>query len=346
MLRGKSQMKILLGFLLVLILVDLYMGIPIEPLITDTLIRLPMNGLFVLSLLPMLNTGMGFNFGMPVGILGGLLGISTVMNFKIRGMWGFICAILLTMLICTVFGKLYGKILVKASGKEEISGNFLGLSLVPLFCIVWITIPFKNPVMIYPVGGKGLRPKIGLDNYFNKIIEDMLKIKIGNLTIPLGYLLCFFAVCGLIYFLFKSSLGENMMNVGENEEYCSIMGLPVEKIKKQAVMVSTILAGIGICFYSQSYGYLELYNAPKSIAFSAVSALLIGGCTETKGKISHVILGTVIFHGIYVFSIPLANKLFIPELAEICRTILTNVIILFAMLGTYKKEKRLEKNRI
>ena len=339
----KFQMKLLTGFLLLLLIVNVRLGIPILPLIKDLLIRLPMNGLFVLSLIPMLNAGMGFNFGMPVGILAGLLGISTVMNFGLRGMGGFLAAMALTTVLCILFGDVYGRVLLRSAGKEEISGNFLGLSLVPLFCILWVTIPFDNPVMIYPVGGQGLRPKIGLDGYYAGVIEDLLRMEIGGLSIPVGYLLCFLAVCFALWLIFQSSVGQNILSVGENEEYCRIMGLPVASLKKQAVILSTILAGLGICFYSQSYGYLELYNAPKAVAFSAVSALLIGGCSEHSGKVSQVIWGTLLFHGIYVFSIPLANELFIPELAEICRMILTNLIILLAMFRIERREPHAAK---
>ena len=55
--KFKLQKNVLLIFLLVMIAVSCYMGIPIRPLLTDMLIRLPMNGVFVLSLLPMLNAG-------------------------------------------------------------------------------------------------------------------------------------------------------------------------------------------------------------------------------------------------------------------------------------------------
>ena len=158
--------------------------------------------------------------------------------------------------------------------------------------------------------------------------------------IPVGYLLCFFIVCVIIYIIFKSNIGQNMLALGENEAYCEIMGLQSNKIKMTAIVLSTIIAGVGICFYSQSYGYLELYNAPKAIAFSAASALLIGGCTEHNGNILNVIVGTLIFHGI---SVPLANELVATELTEITRSILTNVIILFAMFKETKKEKNVEK---
>ena len=130
-----------------------------------------------------------------------------------------------------------------------------------------------------------------------------------------------------------------MLALGENEAYCEIMGLQSNKIKMTAIVLSTIIAGVGICFYSQSYGYLELYNAPKAIAFSAASALLIGGCTEHNGNILNVIVGTLIL----VFSVPLANELVATELTEITRSILTNVIILFAMFKETKKEKNVEK---
>ena len=56
-----------------------------------------------------------------------------------------------------------------------------------------------------------------------------------------------------------------------------------------------------------------------------------------------MIVGTLIFHGILVFSVPLANELVATELTEITRSILTNVIILFAMFKETKKEKNVEK---
>ena len=85
------------------------------------------------------------------------------------------------------------------------------------------------------------------------------------MMIPVGYLLCFLVVCGLIHLFFKSNLGQNMLDVGENEDYCQIMGLDVAKIKKTAIVLSTIIAGVGICFYSQSYGYLGFTMLPRPL---------------------------------------------------------------------------------
>lgn len=169
--KFKLQKNVLLIFLLVMIAVSCYMGIPIRPLLTDMLIRLPMNGVFVLSLLPMLNAGMGFNFGMPVGIIAGLISISTVMNFEITGVKGFLCVLLLTILISFVFGRIYGRILIKASGTEEITGNFLGLSIIPLSCILWVTIPFDNPVMLFQSQEKECVQRLGWKDILTKSLK-------------------------------------------------------------------------------------------------------------------------------------------------------------------------------
>ena len=111
----KLRKSVLLIFLLGLIAACWYMDIPIKPLLTDMLVRLPMNGVFVLALLPMLNAGMGFNFGMPVGVIAGLLGISTIMNFGLKGMPGFLCVILTTVLVGWAFGEVYG---LHGAGKQ------------------------------------------------------------------------------------------------------------------------------------------------------------------------------------------------------------------------------------
>ena len=58
-------------------------------LFNESLVKLVMNGVLVLSLIPMLNVGAGMNFGLPVGIIGGLLGMCMAVNFRMTGLYGF-----------------------------------------------------------------------------------------------------------------------------------------------------------------------------------------------------------------------------------------------------------------
>ncbi|GAB1428444.1 hypothetical protein MASR2M17_18740 [Aminivibrio sp.] len=96
--------------------------------------------------------------------------------------------------------------------------------------------------------------------------------------------------------------------------------------------LSTVLGAIGIIVYSQSYGYAQLYTAPLMMAFPAVAAILIGGATASRAKVSHVIIGVVLFQGLLTTALPVANEVFVgTDLSEIMRMIIQNGIILYAL---------------
>ncbi|HOB16990.1 MAG TPA: hypothetical protein PKN74_07935, partial [Defluviitoga sp.] len=65
--------------IIVLFLVGLFVlafitGVAVPPLIGDSLRRIGMNGVLVLAMVPTIRSGIGPNFGLPIGIIGGLLG--------------------------------------------------------------------------------------------------------------------------------------------------------------------------------------------------------------------------------------------------------------------------------
>jgi simple sugar transport system permease protein len=92
------------------------------------------------------------------------------------------------------------------------------------------------------------------------------------------------------------------------------------------------MGAIGIIIYSQGYGYTQLYTAPLMMAFPAVAAVLIGGATASRAKVSHVIIGVVIYQGLFTTALPVANQLFEgTDLSEILRMVIQNGIILYAL---------------
>ena len=128
-----------------------------------------------------------------------------------------------------------------------------------------------------------------------------------------------------------------MLAVGENERFCQLSGIKINRVRTTAIILSTVIGAVGICVYAQSYGFVELYNAPLSHSFPAVSAILIGGCIGRRAGIFHAVLGTYLYQTIYLLSAPIANAILIPQMSEIVRMIITNGIILYAFL---KQERR------
>lgn len=330
--RLKPPQIIISAFLILLIGLSYILHMDLVVLMNESMVKLVMNGVLVLSLIPMLNVGAGMNFGLPVGIIGGLVGMCLAVNFRMTGFYGFFMAILFTLMICTLLGWIYGLILNRVKGREEIAGIFIGFSFIPLMNYFWTLAPFQNREMLYPIGGQGLRPKISLENYFNHILDNCGLISIGNIEIPVGLIVIFAIICLFLYLYFRTKIGRATIAVGENEAFAKLSGINISQTRLIAIIISTIIAGFGICIYAQSYGFIQLYDEPLSMAFPAVSAILIGGSTGKKTFIFEAILGTYLLQSMYLLSVPIANEILVPELTEILRTFITYGIILYALL--------------
>ena len=123
-----------------------------------------------------------------------------------------------------------------------------------------------------------------------------------------------------------------MSAAGANPKFAAASGINVDKNRIIGTILSTFLGAVGVIVYSLSFGFLQLYLAPLYMAFPAVAAVLIGGASTSKIKISHVIIGTFLFQGLLTVAMPVANEL-VPEgnLSEMLRVIVQNGIILYAL---------------
>jgi simple sugar transport system permease protein len=344
-LKRNAPQFIISAFLLAMITVTVFFTeLPLSGLIGNALVRFFMNGVLVLSLVPMLNAGVGINYGLPVGILAGLVGMCIAVNFHISGMLGFTVASLFSVLVSMPVGYGYARILNRVRGQEETAGLFIGFSAVFIMSFFWTIAPFNNPEMLWPIGGEGLRPTIGLRSSFSQVLNNLGAFDVGQISIPAGGILFFVFLCLLIISFTRTRVGWTLSVVGENEAYATASGIDVKRTRTLAVVLSTTLAAIGICVYAQSFGFIELYDAPLMAAFPAASAILLGGSSGKKASIIHVILGTFLFQMVYIFSSPLANTLLIPEMSEILRVVITNGIILYALLYQGGSKTGVEKN--
>ncbi len=319
-------------FLILMMFLAFRLEIPLNWIISDALVRLVMNGVLVLSLVPMLRAGIGINFGLPVGVIAGLLGLCMSVNMSIKGLLGLSAGILFSIPFAVALGYGYAGILNRVKGKEEITATFVGFSFIPLMNFFWSTAPFTNPAMLWPIGGKGMRPVIGLKSYFAKALNQLWMVEIAGVRVPIGLLLFFGILCLLLFLFFRTNFGRALKAVGENEQFAGLAGINISRVRAWAVILSTVIGAIGICVYAQSYGFIELYDAPLMMAFPAASAILVGGSMGRHTHIIHVVIGTFLFQTTYLISGPIANELMIPEVAEIFRLMITNGIILYALL--------------
>ena len=80
----------------------------------------------------------------------------------------------------------------------------------------------------------------------------------------------------------------------QNELFTLSNGINVDRMRIFGTSISTVLGAIGIIMYAQTYGFLQLYNAPLMMGFTAVASVLLGGATVTRAKIYNVIIGTLL----------------------------------------------------
>ncbi|MDO5538578.1 MAG: hypothetical protein Q4F83_00680 [Eubacteriales bacterium] len=318
-------------FYIVLCLMAFVYNLSLPGQISNTLVRLGMNGVLVLAMLPGIQCGISLNLGLPIGIIGGILGGLLCIEFGFSGWFGFLFAIVVGLAISAVTGCLYGMLLNRLKGSEMSVTTYVGFSIVSLMCIAWLVLPFKSKIMKWPLGN-GLRTTIGLQTSYRHLLNDFLSFKIFGITIPTGLLL-FFALCCLIVWLFmRSRTGIAMSAAGANPRFAAATGINVDKMRIVGTMISTMLGAVGIIVYAQSFGFIQLYQAPRQMGFLAASAILLGGATTSRARISHVVIGTFLFQGVLTLGMPVANAV-VPQstISEVFRIIISQGIILYAL---------------
>lgn len=324
--------RLIIGlFFILLCLLAMILGLSLPSQLSNTLVRLGMNGVLVLAMLPGIQCGISLNLGLPIGIIGGLIGGLLCIEFGMSGFTGLFFAITVGLVIAAVTGWLYGLLLNRLKGSEMSVTTYVGFSVVSLMCIAWLVLPFKSPIMKWPLGN-GLRTTIGLQTSYRHVLNDFLSFEIFGITIPTGLLL-FFALCCLLVWLFmRSKTGIAMSAAGANPRFAAATGINVDRMRIVGTMLSTMLAAVGIIVYGQSYGFMQLYQAPRQMGFLAASAILIGGATTSRAKISHVVIGTFLFQGVLTLGMPVANAL-VPQstISETLRILISNGIILYAL---------------
>lgn len=324
--------RLIIGlFFILLCLLAMILGLSLPTQLSNTLVRLGMNGVLVLAMLPGIQCGISLNLGLPIGIIGGLIGGLLCIELGMTGFTGLFFAIAVGLVISAVTGWLYGMLLNRLKGDEMSVTTYVGFSIVSLMCIAWLVLPFKSPVMKWPLGN-GLRTTIGLQSAYKHVLNDFLSFKVLGITIPTGLLLFFALCCFLMWLFMRSKTGIAMSAAGANPRFASATGINVDKMRIIGTTLSTMLAAVGIIVYGQSYGFMQLYQAPRQMGFLAASAILIGGATTSRAKISHVIVGTFLFQGVLTLGMPVANAL-VPQstISETLRILISNGIILYAL---------------
>ncbi len=324
-------------FLVLLFILAPFVNVRLDASIGDTLVRFGMNGVMVLAMVPMIQSGCGLNFGLPLGIIAGLLGAVTSVELGTTGLPGILTAMGIAVPIAVVLGWGYGLLLNRVKGEEMMIATYVGFSSVAFMCIMWLMLPYSSPNMVWGYAGQGLRTTISIEAFWQHAIGGIGALQLGEFFyFPTGMFLFFFLMCGLMWLFMRTRTGTAMTTTGSNPEFARASGVNTERMRVLSVVLSTVLGAIGIIMYEQSFGFIQLYLGPFYMAFPAVAAILLGGASVKKAGIANVIVGTILFQGILTMTPSVINSMIQTDMSEVIRIIVSNGMILYALTRVSK----------
>jgi simple sugar transport system permease protein len=95
--------------------------------------------------------------------------------------------------------------------------------------------------------------------------------------------------------------------MGQDPHVAAIAGIPVDRNRVIATIISTVMAAWGQLLFLQNIGTLNTYQSHEQVGMFAIAALLVSGATVRKATVTQALIGTVLFHTLFVVS-PLAGK--------------------------------------
>jgi simple sugar transport system permease protein len=354
-LKNQSIKKFMTGSAVpILFLIISIIAIPLSRysgvyLVREVVTRLARDSFLVLSLLLPVMAGMGINFGMVLGAMAGQIGLIFVTEWGVPGASGLVLAMVVGTPISVFLGYFAGAVLNRAKGREMITSMMLGLFISGIyqFFLLYLCgslIPFKNPQMLLS-RGYGIRNAINIQA--NSGFDKLLQIRVSGINIPIGTFLIIAAICVFTVWFRKTKLGQDMRAVGQDMTVSDTAGIKVEKTRIQSIIISTVLACYGQIIFLQEIGTLNTYNGADQAALFAAASLLVGGATVSKATIPNAIIGTGLFHLMFIV-MPMAGKNLTGSamLGEYFRMFVSYGIVTMALvLHAWKRQKDKEMDR-
>ena len=313
-------------------------------LLSSVIIRLARNLLLVFSLIIPVVTGLGLNFGIVLGAMAAQIALVAVTHWEISGLVGFALAALLSVPVSLLFGWLTGRVLNRAKGNEMITSMMLGFFANGLYQLLFLfvlgaIIPMVNETIMLP-SGVGVKNTVALRGV-KYALDNVIKIKQGSLIIPIFTFMIIALIALAIKFILQTKLGQELRCVGQDMKIAEAQGIDVDKMRITAVIVSTILAAWGQLVHLQNIGILQTYGSHEQVGLFAVASILIGGASVTKATIGQAVLGTLLFHSLFIIS-PMAGQKLVgePQVGEYFRAFVAyGVIGLSLGLHTWQKQQ-------
>lgn len=305
-------------------------------LIQEMFTRVARNSFLVLSLLIPILAGMGLNFGMVLGAMAGQIGLIFVTDWAVGGCAGMLLAALVGTPVAIVLGYICGAVLNRAKGREMVTSYILGFFINGVYQLIVLygmgkLIPIRNPQLVLS-RGYGIRNAINLTG-LRHALDNLIPLRIATIDIPVATLIFIGIFCLFIVWFRRTKLGQDMRALGQDMAVADAAGIPVERTRIIAILISTVLACFGQIIFLQNIGTMNTYNSHDQAGMFAIAAILIGGASVSRATITNVFVGVVLFHLMFVVS-PMAGKELIgqAQLGEYFRVFVSYGVIALALV--------------
>lgn len=156
-----------------------------------------------------------------------------------------------------------------------------------------------------------------------------------RIQIPLVTWIIIGALCLFNSVIMRTRLGQKFRAVGQNQTVANASGINVNRTRVIAIMISTVLAGWGQIMFMQSEGIgtFQTYAAHEQVGLYAGAAILVGGASIDRATNLQALLGTFLFHSLFITAQAAASNLFGDSVVgEYFRAFLSYGVIALALI--------------
>lgn len=310
-------------------------------------VRFIRNSVLVLALIVPILAGMGLNFSIIVGAMAAQASYIIVLNANLPGGIGAVTVFGLTLVFNILIGLLLGKLMNIVKGREMITSIVIGLLANYIYQLVFLVgfgtvIPVNNEHIVLD-SGVGVKSMLDLKIY-RDFFNSFGTFQIGGAPISIFLILMILTIAFLVYYITRTPLGQNIKTVGLSATKAELAGINVDQMRIIAIVISTVLAGIGQFIYLQNIGSLNVYTEHLNEDTFSCAALLVGGATIKSAKVRQALFGVVIIHAIFILS-PLAgmNSFNNVALGEYFRSFIVYGVIALALILNIRLEENKER---
>ncbi|MDO5435201.1 MAG: ABC transporter permease [Clostridia bacterium] len=166
------------------------------------------------------------------------------------------------------------------------------------------------------------------------------------ITVPVITWVIILMLCVFNSLIMKTKLGQKFRAVGQNRTVANASGINVNRTRLIAIMISTVLAGWGQILFMQSEGIgtFQTYAAHEQVGLYAGAAILVGGASIDRATNWQALLGTFLFHSLFITAQNAASNLFGDSvIGEYFRAFLSYgvialALVLYAWKGAQKRK--------